>query len=241
MAPQRQHSMQRILLSCLLLFTTIAHAGAPGKWQPAHCSSCESGGTPAKQPTCPASSPVSCSAISSDDYCCPTNNYCMWANSQVVCCPEGCDCNEQEPSSSWAPEPTTWAAPPTSTGWGPAPPTTVWHSSWHATTTWWTSTTTPSSITTTTTPCPTCSSTTTIISTTSCDECQWRPTDFDGTYCSTIFANGPNLPTTARAACGVVLVKQQTSDTVRILIGWAKMITMIVGLQVLGGMFLVWR
>ena len=36
-------------------------------------------------------------------------------------------------------------------------------------------------------------------------------------YCSTLFANGPNLPTTAQGACGTILVLNEGS---RGAIGW---------------------
>lgn len=154
--------------------------------------------------------------------CCPSNHYCTWASSKVACCPEGCDCNSWSPTSSWAPPASTWAPAPSS--WAPA------SSKWAPTSTY----------------CPPSSSGWVPISTSyrpgpsPCNECQWHPTDWNGYYCSTIFAHGPNLPTTAHAKCGVVLVVNG-AETLRQTMGWVKVISMIFALQVLGGFALFRR
>ncbi|GIZ44845.1 hypothetical protein CKM354_000803100 [Cercospora kikuchii] len=50
-------------------------------------------GSPAVQAQCPANYPVSCTNIQQPYYCCPADNYCSWANSQVACCPNGKTCS----------------------------------------------------------------------------------------------------------------------------------------------------
>ncbi|KAM3416337.1 hypothetical protein BST61_g7942 [Cercospora zeina] len=50
-------------------------------------------GSPAVQAQCPANYPVSCTNIQQPYSCCPADNYCSWANSQVACCPNGKTCS----------------------------------------------------------------------------------------------------------------------------------------------------
>ncbi|USW52029.1 hypothetical protein Slin15195_G053480 [Septoria linicola] len=64
-------------------------------------------GTAAVQAQCPASFPVSCTSIQQPYYCCPSDNYCSWANSIVACCPNGKTC------SGYAQNPTTTYYQPT--------------------------------------------------------------------------------------------------------------------------------
>ncbi|KAF7195755.1 hypothetical protein HII31_02890 [Pseudocercospora fuligena] len=65
--------------------------------------------TGAVQAQCPANFPVSCSNIQQPTYCCPSDNYCQWANSVVACCPNGKTC------SGSVQAPTTTYYQPTST------------------------------------------------------------------------------------------------------------------------------
>jgi len=199
-----------------LLLLGCASAGQPGHWSGAWCNQCQSGYSSAVPAVCPSENPVSCSSIQEPGYCCPAENYCTGADSRVACCPDNCDCSSWEPQSSRQPEST----------WRP-------HSTWHSrkpSTTW-------------------------------CDECEehtrtvyvgggqttqyWGTTTtsgapWDGEYCSTMYANGPNLPTTGAAQCGTVLIIQ-ADEAARYFMGWARLIALVVGLHLLGGVLLVWR
>ncbi|EME84359.1 uncharacterized protein MYCFIDRAFT_210858 [Pseudocercospora fijiensis CIRAD86] len=65
--------------------------------------------TGAVQAQCPANFPVSCTNIQQPSYCCPSGNYCQWANSVVACCPNGktCSGSVQAPTTTYYQEAST--------------------------------------------------------------------------------------------------------------------------------------
>lgn len=60
---------------------------------------------------------------------------------------------------------------------------------------------------------------------------------WNGQYCTTIIAQGPNLPTTAGAACGVALVIAP-GEAARLALGWIKLLGTILALQGVGALLL---
>lgn len=66
-----------------------------------------------------------------------------------------------------------------------------------------------------------------------------QPAVYDG-YCSTYYAQGPNLPTTRQGECGTVLVIEP-GEGVRWAVGWAKLCGMLFVLHAVGGIMFVWR
>ena len=159
--------------------------------------------------------------------CCPSGSYCAWSNSQVACCQNDCTC---------------------SSGGGDYEP-----SSYYATTTYYQPTSTY---------CEECEEQTTTIyqqpTSTYCDECEQpqattvvvAPAGAYSTtqaypgayseYCSTQYAQGPGLPTTAQGQCGTILI-EEPSEAMRRVVGTIKLIAMVGVLQLLGGLLLVWR
>ncbi|KAF2860091.1 hypothetical protein K470DRAFT_217771 [Piedraia hortae CBS 480.64] len=146
-------------------------------------------GSPAVQAQCPADHPISCTNIQQPDSCCPSGNYCAWANSQVGCCPEGQTCNGWANAGGgaaaavggWAPS-TTWVAP--STTYIQPSPTTPMYGSVVVVPAGYT---TPLTVTTVVTS-------------------QQNGGEQQQGYCLTITARGPNLPAVARGNCGNVLI-----------------------------------
>lgn len=119
--------------------------------------------------------------------CCPSGNYCAWDNSQVGCCPSGktCSGSVDETQTTWAQD--TWQ-PTTTTYWQPSQ-TTQWTTHVQVTTTVYGGVDTTSHYT-----------TEWAQSTTAAQSVVY------GTYCSTIYAHGSDLPATRAGTCGTVLV-----------------------------------
>lgn len=61
-----------------------------------------------------------------------------------------------------------------------------------------------------------------------------------GGYCSTLIAVGPGLPTTEAGSCGTILIAEAEAIQAAVL-GWTKLIAMLVGLQVVGGLLFLRR
>lgn len=59
-------------------------------------------------------------------------------------------------------------------------------------------------------------------------------------YCSTLIAVGPGLPTTEQGECGTILIAEAEAIQAAV-IKWSKLIAMLVGLQVVGGMMFLRR
>lgn len=67
-------------------------------------------------------------------------------------------------------------------------------------------------------------------------------TEWNGYYCSTQTAEGPNLPTTARGNCGVILIVAPNAAAVKAeSVGSVRLMGLIMGLQGLGALALVLR
>ncbi|KAI7288966.1 hypothetical protein KC315_g20117, partial [Hortaea werneckii] len=66
------------------------------------------------------------------------------------------------------------------------------------------------------------------------------PQAWDGNYCSTLVAVGPGLPTTEAGDCGTILVVE-SGQTAREILGWARMIGLLVTLNAFGGWLLMIR
>jgi len=176
-------------------------------------------GTPAAEAQCPEDYPLRCSSIGASEYCCPSENECSWNNGQVVCCPEGEECYEEE--DQW--ETTSEWQQPTTTYWQPT-------SQWEQTTTEWQQTTEWEPTTTT----------------------EWQHTsEWEQTtttepyytnqeYCSTLVETGPNLPTTAEAGCGTILIVTPSRAT-REVVGWIRVGLTVLLFQALGGWMLLRR
>ena len=62
-----------------------------------------------------------------------------------------------------------------------------------------------------------------------------------GNYCSTLYAHGPNLPTTAAGQCGTILVEEASEGFRREVKGWVRLGVVVVVLQAMGGVLLVRR
>lgn len=63
-------------------------------------------------------------------------------------------------------------------------------------------------------------------------------------YCSTLYAHGPNLPTTAQGQCGEILVMDPNNVPAaagRVGVSYWRLAGMVGVLQVIGGLLLVWR
>ncbi|KAL1297191.1 hypothetical protein AAFC00_004762 [Neodothiora populina] len=175
----------------------------------------------AVQAGCPAANPVSCSSIGMANNCCPSGNYCAYTSDQqaVGCCPNGQTCsgsidNWDAGGGGWQ-QTTTTVWPQTST-W--APTTTYWQPSTHYVTTAIPTTTVYGGLV-----------VTNGVSTVSSQYLQQQTTTQNvyGAYCSTLYANGGNLPTTRAGDCGTILVLSAgtriLSDT-RMLIGVASVV-----------------
>lgn len=59
-------------------------------------------------------------------------------------------------------------------------------------------------------------------------------------YCSTLYAVGPNLPATQAAPCGTILILP-AEGVIRQALSWMRLLLVVVVLQVVGGLFLTWR
>ena len=70
-----------------------------------------------------------------------------------------------------------------------------------------------------------------------------QPTEvYAGAYCSTIYAQGPDLPTTRPGECGTVLVIEPAADAgMRLVMGWVRVLAFVGGLNLIGGMLLLRR
>lgn len=155
-------------------------------------------------------------ANTSPSSCCPTNNYCAWADNKIACCPNGCSCTgwsgTYQPTSYYAPQPSS-----TRRYWRPSS-THYWQ---------------PQS---------------TYVAPAAYTPVQSTPAAVGyGQYCSTLYAHGPNLPTTAQGDCGIILVvnpDQQPpppSEGSRNGMGYLRLAIMIGVLQVFGGVLFAWR
>lgn len=167
--------------------------------------------------------------------CCPSDNYCTWSNSQVACCANDCTC------SGW------------SSGGGSYEP-----SSWYSQSTWQQSTWQPETTTvyyqpTTSYYQPPTTTTVGVVApvgytqanggyTTTATQQTVQPVE-GGNYCSTLYAHGPGLPTTASGQCGTILVEEASSkgEAMKTAIGVVRMLAIVGVLQVMGGVFFVWR
>lgn len=61
-----------------------------------------------------------------------------------------------------------------------------------------------------------------------------------GGYCSTLIAVGPGLPTTEAGSCGTILITEADAVQAAVL-GWARLIAMVVGLHAVGGVLFLRR
>lgn len=61
-----------------------------------------------------------------------------------------------------------------------------------------------------------------------------QPAQGYGGYCSTYYAEGPNLPTTRQGECGTVLVIEP-GEGVRWAMGWGRLMGMLGALHAVGG------
>ncbi|WPH00272.1 Hypothetical protein R9X50_00309600 [Acrodontium crateriforme] len=168
-------------------------------------------GTAAVPAVCPADHPLSCSSIGASDYCCPAGNYCAWSNSQVACCPNGQTCSGYIGGGGGY-EPTTWYQTtwqqPTTTYYYQTPTTTVIVAGGGSVT--------QAGIVTLYTTAQTTK-------------------EYNG-YCSTEFATGPGLPTTAAGECGTILIVEPSEGTKQARIG-----ILLIGLHIMGNLLFFWR
>lgn len=153
--------------------------------------------------------------------CCPSNTVCQYSsNHQVGCCPSGQTCSGSIGGSGGY-KPTSWYS-----SYQPAPETTTYYQ--QPTSTYYT----PEQQTTAVVVAPAGDTAQPTYVKTSV---QWN-----GQYCTTIIANGPNLPTTAGAACGVALVVSP-GESVRWALGWVKLLGTVLALQGVGAVVLRMR
>ena len=145
--------------------------------------------------------------------CCPSNNVCAYStNQQVGCCPQGQSCSGSIGGAGGY-QPSSWYQPqPTSTYYPPQQTTTVYGGGGGVVVAATTVYSQPAAQTTVT-------------------------QQYLGNYCTTITANGPNLPTTAGAACGVALVVAP-SNASKMVAGGLRWMSFVLGLHVLGAVFL---
>ena len=220
-----------IVLLCVatnLVTTTIAQSTTYYFSGAVQISSSSSSGTysPAVAAQCPADHPTSCTNLNEADYCCPSGNTCAWSNSQVACCPSGQTCSGSvggvggyQASSYYQ---TTYVAPTTQY----VQASTVYQTNAVVTTvvTGGGGVVVPAGYTQVTT-------------VQTVQTVQSQASIVNGVYCSTLIANGPNLPTTVAGNCGTVLVVAP-SEGYRIGVGWVKLGIVLTGLQLMGaGLF----
>lgn len=134
--------------------------------------------------------------------CCPSGNYCAYTSNQqaVGCCPSGSTCSGNLDGSNWYPTTTTWQQQST---WYPTT-TTYWQPSTYITTAIPTTTVyggivVPGGVVTS-------YYTSNQGVTTEYLQTQAQTVVQGGGYCSTLYANGGNLPTTRAGSCGTILV-----------------------------------
>ncbi|KAI6818052.1 hypothetical protein KC340_g11440 [Hortaea werneckii] len=208
------------VLACAAALLGIAHAGDGSETYyfsgAVQVGQDQDQGSYAVQAQCPAGNPVSCDAIGEPEYCCPSNNRCEWSNSKIACCPQGKTCNGWGGGGGggggW--EHTSQWQPSTTQQWTPqqtwAPQTTTDWNAGGGGAAWGGQATTTS------------------------------PQAWDGNYCSTLVAVGPNLPTTEAGDCGTILVVE-SGQTAREILGWARMIGLLLTLNAFGGWLLMIR
>jgi len=59
-------------------------------------------------------------------------------------------------------------------------------------------------------------------------------------YCSTLYAKGPNLPATQAAPCGTILILP-AEGVIEQALGWMRLLLVVFGLQAIGGLLLARR
>lgn len=169
-------------------------------------------GTAAVPAECPSDHPTSCNYIGAPDYCCPSSNTCNWSNSQVVCCPSGQNC---EAAGGY--QPTSYWTSPTSVYYAPTPAaTTVYQGGGGGIVA-------PGGVVQTTT-----------------QYLQQTTQQYVGQgYCSTLYATGPGLPTTAAGGCGTILVENASMAPGQVVI-WVRVAGAVIMVQGLAA-FLYFR
>ncbi|KAK5130715.1 hypothetical protein LTR08_001745 [Meristemomyces frigidus] len=218
---RRAHILVLIHAASTLLTPTAAQATTYYFSGAVQVSSSSSGTTysPAVAAQCPADHPIACTNLNEPGYCCPSANTCAWSNSQVACCPSGQTCAGSVGGVGGYQASTYYqtSAPTVTTEY-------VQQSTYY----------TPATTTVTNGGGVVVPAGYTQVTTVQTQQY------VTGGYCSTLVANGPNLPTTAAGDCGTVLVIAP-GEGARLGLGWVKVGMLFMGLQVLGGGLYAWR